>query len=78
MFNAYEVTLNIPNKPQFSGATSFLTLAAAVHKVRNNLHTELTRMGAIQAIKEDGYASYTDKFGNTAVITKILPTGEQR
>jgi hypothetical protein len=66
----YQVTLEMTST-KYSGVFDFNTLAGAVQKVRNNLDTDITRMGSKRAIEELGSAHYWDADSNHAKITRV-------
>ena len=66
----YQVKLDMGLKSKYSGIFNFNTLAGAIEKVKSNLDTEITRMGAKSAIEETGRADYWDPKSNHAKILK--------
>jgi hypothetical protein len=67
----YQVKLEMGLNNKYSGVFNFNTLAGAIEKVKSNLDTEITRMGAKIAIEENGRADYWDAESNHAKIIKI-------
>jgi hypothetical protein len=66
----YQVTLEMVSS-KYSGVFDFNTLAGAVAKIKNNLDTTITRMGAKMAIEDNGVAHYWDADSNHAKIIKV-------
>tara|TARA_R110000787_G_scaffold143629_2_gene257424 strand:- start:340 stop:543 length:204 start_codon:yes stop_codon:yes gene_type:complete len=66
----YQVTLEMVSA-KYSGVFDFNTLASAIAKVKNNLDTEITRMGAKRALEELGSAHYWDADSNRAKIIRV-------
>jgi hypothetical protein len=66
----YQVTINIGKASKYNGTFDCETLAAAVHKVNANIETDITRIGAAQAIKENGVAFFWSQQDGSAKIKK--------